>query len=360
MNRQRTRTFLTRAAFALACLVCLAPAERVGAAKGGLKKSDAQKLIAAWSLLELNKGAVVVKEISPGETAVSVTADVRLGFRFVRDAAGTWRASEVRVGDRQWEDFDLLARAAGTNTVALARAALDAVAAELDALARTKKRRDAERKKKDESRADASAKDEKRAEKSQRGEEGNAQKKRKDKNKSRGGQTGDVQAGDAATAADEKEFVRGALRVKNPESALSATGGSVVVEAEVEAVFDLVRSGGSWRVASVKLGGEQFQDFDAIVRALDAEKAKVARTDLDALASALEAFKRERGFYVVADSETVLLDYLNPRYTERIVRVDPWHRPYEYEGTPLGFTLRSNGADGKPHTSDDIEKRGGR
>jgi hypothetical protein len=368
MNRQRTRIFLAHAAFALACLICLAPVVRVCAAKGGIKKSDAQKLIASLSLLELSKGAVVVKEISPGETAATVTAGVRLGFRFVRDAAGAWRASEVRVGDRQWEDFDLLARAVGADNIAHARGALDALAAELDALALAKKQRDAEKKKKDESRADAARRDATRSDQSNaKSEESGAKKKQKNKNRSDGGQASGRQAGnDVAdgkrsgkkkTGEDEKELVRGAFRVKNPESALSAMGGSAVVEAEVEGVFNLVRDGGAWRVASVKLGGEQFRDFDSIVRALDAEKTKVARADIDTLASALEAFRRERGSYVVADSETVLLDYLNPRYIEHIVRVDPWHRPYEYEGTRDAFTLRSNGADGKPNTGDDLIQR---
>lgn len=369
MSRQRTRTLLSCAAFALACLVCLAPASRRVAAKSGLKKSDAQKLIANLSLLELNKNTVSIREISTGETEATVTADVRVGVRFMRDTAGAWRASEVRVGDRQWEDFDLLARAVGTDSITRARAALDSLAAELDALARAKKQRDDEKKKKDESRAAATRPGERGA----KSDERSAKKKRKDKRKSGDGQAGGDHAdgnqtvgrasvGDetaaAENAADEKELVRGALRVKNPVAALSATGSSAVVEVEVSGVFDLVRDGGSWRVASVKLGGEQLRDFDSIVRALDAEKTKVARADLDTLAAALEAFKRERGFYVVANSETVLLDYLNPRYTERIVRIDPWHRPYEYEGTRDAFTLRSNGADGKPHTADDIEQRG--
>jgi hypothetical protein len=137
-------------------------------------------------------------------------------------------------------------------------------------------------------------------------------------------------------------------------------GKSAFVETEIEAAFDVVREGGKWRVASVRIAGERLPDSDAAARALDAEKGRAARADLEALASALEAFRRERGFYVVADTETVLVDFLNPRYTARFIRVDPWHNPYEYEGTRDAYTLRSNGADGKPHTPDDIERRGGR
>jgi hypothetical protein len=382
MKRRRTSTTLALVLVALACALCFAPASRrvaaVKEAKGGLKKSEAQKVIADLSLLALGKGAVVVKEITPGETSATVTADVRLGFHFVRDDAGKWHATEVRVGERQWEDFDLLARAAGADNIARARAALDSLAAELDELSRAKKQRDADKKKNDDGRAAATAKSEKRAKIGEGGDESDAKKKRKDKKRSGDGQAGSNQSNASATvtsgatitnggatitnsgasAADEKELVRGALRVANPSTALSASGSSVVVEAEVEGVFDLVRDGGAWRVASVKLGDARLTDFDAVARTLDAEKSKLARADLDALANALEAFRRERGFYVVADSETVLMDFLHPRHIPRIIRIDPWHRPYEYEGTRDDFTLRSLGPDGKPDTQDDIDLHG--
>jgi hypothetical protein len=350
MDRLRPRSILTRAtALALACLLCLAPSARVSAAKGELKKSDAQKLIAALSLLELNKGAVTVKEITSDASSATINAAVKMGFRYERDAKGAWRVAEVRVGERQWEDFDLLARAAGADRVARARDALDSVAAELEELSVAKKKRDAEEKKKNANREDAVA----------------VEKRGKDKKKSTAADKKAKGTSNENSAADkngsgEDALVRGALRVKSPATALSAMGKSAVVEAEVEGVFEFVREGGSWRVAAVRLGGERLADFDATLRALDADKITRARADLASLASALEAFKRERGFYVVADSGVVLVDQLNPRYTDRFIRLDPWHRPYEYEGTTDNFTLRSLGADGKPRTADDIERHGGR
>jgi hypothetical protein len=348
MVRRQARSLpMTATLVAISLLLCLAPARRAGAAKGGLKKSDAQKLIAALSLLDLNKGAVEVKDISSTETAATVTADVKMGFRFERDAAGVWRAREVRVGERQWEDFDLLARAAGAETVARARAELETVAARLEELSLAKKKRDDEKKRKDKSHPTGDSGSASRpADNSAVAPDAQGGKKKKSKEKE--------------AAENPPDLVVGALRVKSPEAALSAMGKSAVVEASVEGVFELARDAGKWRVASVRLGGGKFQDFETIVRALDAEKVKVARADLEALAAALQAFRRERGFYVVADSETVLVDHLNPRYTTRFIRLDPWHRPYEYTGTTDNFTLRSLGADGKPNTSDDVEKRGGR
>jgi len=90
------------------------------------------------------------------------------------------------------------------------------------------------------------------------------------------------------------------------------------------------------------------------MKALNLEKTARARAELDSIATALESYRRERGFYVESDNEGVLIDHLNPRYLARVIRVDPWHQPYVYEGTRNAFTLRSAGPDGKASTADDV------
>jgi Type II secretion system (T2SS), protein G len=352
MNGRRTATrsvLVSSAAACLlaACLVSVVPPSRAAKpSKPALKKSDAQKLIAAYSLLELSKGAVSVKEITPGETSATVTALLRVGFRFERDAKGSWRAVEMRVGDRQWEDLDLLSRALGDDSLTRARAALDSFAAELDALARAEKQRDDAKKKEE--------RDRKNARGANRSGAGGGVARSDEEAAKSGEKSKKSKKSDQKTAEERPEPVRGALSVKKPESALSPTGKSAVVETEIEAAFDVVREGGPWRVASARIGDVKLPEPDALARALDAEKRKAARADLEALASALESFRRERGFYVVADSEAALVDFLNPRYTTAFIRVDPWHRPYEYTGTRDAFTLRSTGPDGKPDTADDV------
>jgi type II secretion system (T2SS) protein G len=49
-----------------------------------------------------------------------------------------------------------------------------------------------------------------------------------------------------------------------------------------------------------------------------------------------------------------LIDRLNPRYLARVIRIDPWRQPYEYEGTGTSFVLRSAGPDEKANTADDV------
>lgn len=142
-----------------------------------------------------------------------------------------------------------------------------------------------------------------------------------------------------------------AVRVRE----VSMMGSSAVVVAQVETAFRFVKTDNNkWRVAEIRTGDNRWEDVDMLLRAVNSEKTERARAELETLATALESFKRERGFYVVAKTESALIDHLNPRYLARIIRVDPWHKPYLYEGTSSSYTLRSAGADGKENTPDDI------
>lgn len=142
-----------------------------------------------------------------------------------------------------------------------------------------------------------------------------------------------------------------AVRVRE----VSMAGNSAVVVAQVETAFRFVKGdNGKWRVAEIRTGDRRWEDFDLLVRALNAEKTSRVRAELDSIATALESYRREHGFYVEAKTEAALIDHLNPRYLARIIRLDPWHQPYEYEATRSSFVLRSAGPDGKANTADDI------
>lgn len=135
---------------------------------------------------------------------------------------------------------------------------------------------------------------------------------------------------------------------------MSAATGGALVTADVEGVFRFEKRAGKWRVAEVRTGDNKWEDVETIVRALNAEKAARARAELETVWTALEAFRRERGFYVVATDSATLFDHLAPRYVARILRVDPWHHPYRYAGDRDSFVISSDGTDGKSGTADDI------
>ena len=147
------------------------------------------------------------------------------------------------------------------------------------------------------------------------------------------------------------ELPSDAVRVKE----ISTAGNSAVVVAQVETAFRMVKGDrDKWRITEIRTGDRRWEDLDTLMRALNVEKTARARAELESIATALESFRRERGFYPESKSEAALIDGLNPRYLARVIRVDPWHKPYEYEGSRSGFVLRSAGPDEKPGTPDDI------
>ena len=146
------------------------------------------------------------------------------------------------------------------------------------------------------------------------------------------------------------ELPSDAVRVKS----ISVMGNTAVVVAQVETAFRLVNDKDKWRVAEIRTGDRRWEDMDLLIRALNAEKTSRVRAELETIATALEAFRRERGSYVEAKTEAALIDFLSPRYLTRVIRLDAWHRPYEYEGTRASYVLRSRGPDGQTGTSDDV------
>jgi hypothetical protein len=168
------------------------------------------------------------------------------------------------------------------------------------------------------------------------------------------------QAADDLSPNQARKLIANLAGIQLPSNAVrvrevSPMGSSALVVAQVETAFRFVKGdGGKWRVAEIRTGDNRWEDVETLVRAVNREKAERARAELETLATALESFRRERGFYVIAKDEGVLVDHLNPRYLARVIRLDPWHKPYLYEGTQAAFTLRSTGADGKENTPDDI------
>ena len=127
-----------------------------------------------------------------------------------------------------------------------------------------------------------------------------------------------------------------------------------LVVAFVRADFRLARDAKGWQVAEFKSANRDWVKVAGLAAAIDLAKRSAATDELSTIAKALGDFRRERGSFVVSDSESVLIDHLSPRYLARVIRVDPWHRPYRYEGQPDRYSLRSLGPDGKPNTDDDI------
>jgi hypothetical protein len=318
-----------------------------------LREKDARRAISTANGVELPTSAVRVKAIDSTATSAEVVAVVKTAFRFRRSGEGKeskWVAAEVRTGERRWDDLELILRALNAAQRPAILTDLETLAAELEAeqLRRSKKNDDSKK-------ADDESGEQKEKTRRADAESKSAGVEIKSAEKRSENASQNAENGADAGAATEGEVRRGAVVGKSFSALLS----SATLEAEVDAGFRLVKeTGGKWRVVEAKIGDSEWRNVDALVAAANADKNVRARADMEALRAALEAFRRERGFYVVAEDHAALVDHLSPRYLPRIIRFDPWHRPYKYTGTRERYVLRSDGADGKEGTPDDVALTG--
>jgi hypothetical protein len=142
------------------------------------------------------------------------------------------------------------------------------------------------------------------------------------------------------------------VRVRNISTGM---GGQAVVEASIDAAFRLEKDkSGRWRAIEVRAGDKRWESFELIHTAIRKEKILRTTADMRTLATALEAFRRERGHYVLAETGAALIDNLAPTYLGAVIRIDAWSREFQYRGSQSGYLLASLGPDGKPESGDEI------
>ena len=282
------------------CLLWPSTAE----AKSDLKAQQARKLITRMAGLELPNSSVRVKSISPtSDGAADVEAEIRATLKFEKDNQGRWRIAEIRTGPDRWAEVDHIARALNTSIPSGECSAPDPPFKNA---------------------VDPSVK----------------------------------RARCLVASLLSVELPSDVVRIQevSPLGIPLASQPSAIVIAWIRVVARIVNDGASgWRVAELRAGNRDWVKLDPLVAALEMEKQKRARMELETIAGALERFRRDRGFYIVADAQAVAMDHLSPRYLSRVIRVDPWQRPYKYQGDRERYTLRSLGPDGKAGTADDIE-----
>ena len=147
------------------------------------------------------------------------------------------------------------------------------------------------------------------------------------------------------------------VRIKN----ISASGGDAIVQAQFNATFRLTTDReGKWQAVEVRTGDRRWESIELIHTAIAKEKTLRTTAELRTVAAALEAYHRDGGAYVTAETGSALMDNLAPRYLTSVIRLDAWSRELAYKGTAASYRLASLGADGKPGTGDDIVIENGR
>jgi hypothetical protein len=272
-------------------------------ARAELSQKQVTKLITRTAGLELPSKAVRVGKIRQlGSDVAETTADVELIFRLMQNGSGHWFVSEIRTGQDKWEQLEIIARAA---RVELPTGNCDGA---------------------------------------------------------------DLSMGATVTDPSVKRvrcLIASLLGVHLPSDAVRikdvsslglplGTQASAIAIALVRVDVRLGKDSRGWHVAEVRCGSPSWINLETVLPAIDLVKRTVATDELNEIAHALEAFRRERGFFVVSDKQPVLINHLSPHYLARVIRLDPWHNPYRYQGERDRFSVSSDGPDGKPNTPDDI------
>ncbi|HSB29274.1 MAG TPA: type II secretion system protein GspG [Pyrinomonadaceae bacterium] len=283
-------------AFLLGALLCAAP---VNAA---LSQKQARKLISKAAGMSLPTSAIRIESInSTNESTVEVATELALVFRFSRDDAGRWRIREVRLGEARWEDVKQITQ--------VARVDIDPNKCDpADEFGRVI------------SQSDLKAK----------------------------------QARCLVANLFDVVLPSDAVRIKEVSGLSLGSQPSAIVETLVRADFRLQKSEREWRVSEFRSGNRPWINLDPFPAALDSLKRTQTAADMNSIATALEAFHRARGSFVIAKKHAVLIDHLSPGYLQKVIRLDAWQRPYSYQGDQDHFILRSSGPDGKENTPDDI------
>ena len=138
-------------------------------------------------------------------------------------------------------------------------------------------------------------------------------------------------------------------------------GDEAIVEAQFDAAFRFTADKeGKWQAVDVRAGDRKWESIELIQTALRKEKALRTGAELRTIATALEAYRRDKGSYVQAETGSALIDHLAPSYLSSIIRLDAWSRELNYRGSATSYRLSSLGPDGKPDTDDDIVFENGR
>ncbi|MDQ5844844.1 MAG: type II secretion system protein GspG [Acidobacteriota bacterium] len=284
-------------------VVCLL-VSTASVARADLSNSQARNLIRRAAGFDLTGGSVRVKTISPtSPTTAEVAAEVRTVFKFEKDKQGNWRVAEVRTGQDRWEQIDLLANALGPQLPTNDCATPDPPF--------------------------------------------------------RGSLAVDPSTKRARCLLGKLlgiEVPSDALRIQQiaPFVLPMASQPSAVVVAWVKVEAQLANDNGRWRVVAMRTGQHNWVQLEPLIAVVNAGKQKRAEADLQLIAKALERFRADRGFYIVSDDQAVVINHLNPNFLAQVIRVDPWHQPYKYQGQRDHFTLRSTGPDAKDGTADDV------
>ena len=267
-----------------------------------LNKKEAKRLISKIAGMSLPSSAVRIESInSTGESTAEASTELQLVFRLAHDDSGQWQVRELRTANGRWENIEFILYAAKIDLQ-------EHQCGTKDPLGRVKPEPDLSVKR----------------------------------------------ARCLIASLFEVPMPSDAVRIKEiSDLGLNLLPAAIAVSL-VRADFRFIKDAQGWRVSEFHAGNGSWIKVEPVPDEVDALKRARTNEDMNTIATALEAYRRVRGSFVVGEKHSVLIDNLTPRFLHRVIRLDSWHHPFQYQGASDHFTIRSLGPDGKENTADDL------
>jgi hypothetical protein len=106
--------------------------------------------------------------------------------------------------------------------------------------------------------------------------------------------------------------------------------------------------------------GTEKEYASSMVSTYDLAKATGTEADMQAIGTALAAYRLDNGDYPAVSGIDALVGVLSPDYIRIAAAQDKWGHPFEYSVSAAGYKLVSIGNDGIKGTADDLEFEEGR
>src|SRR5215831_8721267 len=92
----------------------------------------------------------------------------------------------------------------------------------------------------------------------------------------------------------------------------SGVGDSATVEVELETTFRFVHQGNEWKIADVRIADRHWDSVELLQSAITREKVDRTQRILNELSASLEAYRKARSHFPVAENINPVFDVLIP------------------------------------------------
>lgn len=141
------------------------------------------------------------------------------------------------------------------------------------------------------------------------------------------------------------------VRIKTVSNGLN---GNAVVEAQIETAVRFKQEKDEWGIAEIRFGDNHWESVELLTEAIQREKTRRTELQMQQMVAAIENYKTEHGSYIVAETFDKMMEQLPGREVVKLLRVDYWQQPFNFQGTANSYRLVSSGADLKSGTNDDL------